>query len=156
MPQEDHRRGEVNHPEEVVGVPFPARDDATEVVKPSKEPLDFPAPTPAAQRPALLRPRATIRQVWSDQFDVVLGGKMLIQSVAVVRRVADQSCGSSWRKRAARVASTSCVSCVPRFIIEIDATAPSSRDSDQSSRSRRTIVTVRGYSLDSLFLDLTP
>src|SRR5882724_7089344 len=54
MPQEDHRACELNHPEEILWVVFPANDDATIIMKPSKQTLDFPATTIASQRAAVL------------------------------------------------------------------------------------------------------
>src|SRR5262245_35862438 len=67
MPQEDDGGCQLDHPEEVVRIAFPTRDDATEVVVPGKEPFDFPAPTSAAQRPAVLRARPAMRQMRRDQ-----------------------------------------------------------------------------------------
>src|SRR5713226_5638385 len=93
MPQEDHRRSEVNHAEEVVGVPFPPRDDAAEVVKPGEEPLDLPASTATTERPAILGAPTAMSIVRRNQLDVVLGGQMLIEAVAVVPPIADQSRG---------------------------------------------------------------
>ena len=70
---------------------FPARDDAAEVVKPGEEPLDFPPSPFTAQRPAILRGRPTMGVVGRDEFDVVRRGEMLIQLVAVVGAIADQT-----------------------------------------------------------------
>ena len=91
MPQEDDRRGEVNHPEEVRGVPLPAGDDAPIVMEPGEEPLDFPPPTRAAQRAAVLGTRAPVRRVAGDQLDPVGGAQVRIEAIAVVPAVADQS-----------------------------------------------------------------
>jgi hypothetical protein len=60
-------------------------------VKPGEEPLDLPAPTSAAQRPAILRFRTTVRAMGRDQFDVVGGREVLIEAVAVVRHVTNQA-----------------------------------------------------------------
>jgi len=91
MPQEDHGGGEVNHPEKVIRVALPARDDAPEVVVPGEEPLDLPTPPSPAQRPTVLRACPTMRKMWSDQFDVVGGGEMLVEAIAIVGFVADQT-----------------------------------------------------------------
>ena len=90
MPQEDDGGGQLDHPEEVVRVTLPAGDDAAEVVEPSEEALDFPAPTFPAQRPAILGFRATNGVMGRDQFDVVFGREVVVEPVAVVRPVADQ------------------------------------------------------------------
>jgi hypothetical protein len=90
MPQENDGCRQLDHPEGVVRVTFPSRDDAAEIVQPSKQPLDLPAPTFTTQRPAVLSFRATNWIVRGDEFDVVLGGEMMIEPVAVVRRIADQ------------------------------------------------------------------
>lgn len=81
----------MDHPEEVIRVPFPARDDATEVMKPGEEPLNFPAAPAAPQWPAILRAGQAIRSMGRDQLDAIRGGKVLIKAVAVVPFVADQS-----------------------------------------------------------------
>jgi hypothetical protein len=44
MPDEDSDASQVQHAQEVVGVPFPARDKASAIVKPGKEAFDLPAP----------------------------------------------------------------------------------------------------------------
>jgi hypothetical protein len=47
MPQEDYCACELNHPEEILWVVLPANDDATVIMEPSKQALDFPATTVA-------------------------------------------------------------------------------------------------------------
>jgi hypothetical protein len=42
MSQEDHEGSELDHSEEVGRVVFPANDNATGVLQPSKQALDFP------------------------------------------------------------------------------------------------------------------
>lgn len=82
----------MEHGEEVFGVIFPAGDEASRVVQPSKEALDLPTATVAAQRAAILRRRIHAADiVGSDQFDAVAVAQVLIQSLAVVGPVADQS-----------------------------------------------------------------
>ena len=48
MPQEDDEAAELEHAEEIGLVILPAGDQSAEVVKPSEEPLDFPAAAVAA------------------------------------------------------------------------------------------------------------
>ena len=52
----------MDHPEEVVGVPFPASDEAAVVVEPGEEPFDFPPAPAAAERPAILRRDLRVRR----------------------------------------------------------------------------------------------
>ena len=111
MPQENHGGSQVNHPEKVIGGPLPARDDASEVVVPGEEPFDFPPPPSASQRPAILRARVPLRQMWCDQFDVVCRRGMTVGAIAVVGFVINQPGREPLWKRAASVASTSWVSC---------------------------------------------
>ena len=54
MPQEDDSASKLNHPEEIFWVAFPANDDATIIMEPGKQTLDFPATTIAPQRAAVL------------------------------------------------------------------------------------------------------
>src|SRR6266404_3293175 len=92
MPQEDHRACELNHPEEILWVGFPANDDATIIMKPSKQTLDFPATTIASQRAAVLCDWfAPVPAVRRDQFHTEMLAYPLIQWIAVVRFVADQA-----------------------------------------------------------------
>ena len=79
MPQEDHGGSEVNHPEEVVWVMFPASDDATRVVKPSKQAFDLPAAAVATQRPAVLGSRAAMRAMRRDHLDAVGRRQMRVE-----------------------------------------------------------------------------
>jgi hypothetical protein len=91
MPQEDDGGGQVDHPEEVIRVPFPARNDATEIMKPGEEPLDFPAAPAAPKWPAILCAGQAIGAMGCDQLNAIGRGQVLIKPVAVVPFVADQS-----------------------------------------------------------------
>jgi len=64
MPQEDDGASELDHPEEIFWVVFPANDGATKVMKPGEQALDFPATPVAAQNPAVLRRSATRTNLW--------------------------------------------------------------------------------------------
>jgi hypothetical protein len=57
MSQEDNSASELNHPEEILWVVFPANDNATKVMEPSEQAFDFPATPVAAQNTAVLRRR---------------------------------------------------------------------------------------------------
>src|ERR1700722_11284771 len=92
MPQEDHSACKLNHPEEILWVVLPANDDATIIVEPSKQALDFPAATVAAQHAAVLCDgSAAVPAVRRDQLHPELFAHPLIQRIAVVRFIADQS-----------------------------------------------------------------
>src|SRR2546422_7275899 len=107
MPQEDHRACELNHPEEILWVVFPANDDATIIMKPSKQTLDFPATTIASQRAAVLCDWfAPVPAVRRDQFHTEMLAYPLIQWIAVVRFVADQALRCFTEERRWSVGST--------------------------------------------------
>ena len=92
MPQEDDEAAELDHAEEVSFVIFPAGDQATEVVEPSKQPLHLPATTVAAQFSTVLGILpAAIALVGRDQANAMVLSQALIERVAVVGRVADHS-----------------------------------------------------------------
>src|SRR5882672_9615671 len=73
MPQEDHRACELNHPEEILWVVFPAKTIASQRAAVL---CDWFAPVPAVRR---------------DQFHTEMLAYPLIQWIAVVRFVADQA-----------------------------------------------------------------
>ena len=91
MPQENDGGGQLDHPEEVVGVPFPAGDDTTEVMKPGEQPLNFPAAAPTAKGSAVLSNGLTVGTMRRDELDAIRGREMVIEPVTVVALVADQS-----------------------------------------------------------------
>jgi hypothetical protein len=92
MPQEDDCASELNHPEEIVWIVFPASDDATIVMKPSEQSFDFPTAMITPQHAGVLRDRlATVPTVRGDQFHTELFAHSLIQWIAVVGLVSDQS-----------------------------------------------------------------
>src|SRR6266404_5830275 len=92
MPQEDYSACKLNHSEEILWVVLPTNDDATIIMQPSKQTLDFPATAVAAQHAAVLGDRpAPVPAVRRDQFHTELFAYPLIQRITVVRFVADQS-----------------------------------------------------------------
>ena len=92
MPQEDHSASKLNHPEEILWVVLPANDDATIIMEPSKQALDFPATTVAAQDATVLGDgSAAVPAVRRDQFHMEMLAHALIQRIAVVGFIADQS-----------------------------------------------------------------
>ena len=92
MPQEDHGARQLHHPEEIFWVVLPASDDAAIIMEPSNQTLDFPATSVAAQRAAVLGYGfAAVPAVRRDQFHAEKFADPLIQRIAVVGFVADQS-----------------------------------------------------------------
>src|SRR5271154_698409 len=92
MSQEDHGASQLNHPEEILWVVFPANDDTTIIMEPSKQALDFPATAVTAQRTAVLGGgSAPVAAMRSDQFHAEMLVYALIQRIAVVRFITDQS-----------------------------------------------------------------
>ena len=92
MPQEDDGASELDHPEEVFWVVFPANDGATKVMKPSEQAFHFPPPPVAAQNTPVLRGRCDARGfVGSDELHSVLCVDSLVQRIAVVGAVTDHA-----------------------------------------------------------------
>src|SRR5712664_3995153 len=92
MPQEDNGASELNHPEEIFWVIFPANDGATKVVKPGEQAFDFPAAPVAAQSTAVLCRRCDAHEfVGRDEVYAVSFVDPPIQRVAVVGAIADHS-----------------------------------------------------------------
>jgi hypothetical protein len=75
----------------VSGMILIANDQAAKVKQPRKEALHFPASFVAAQGPSVLGARVPVGSVGRDHFDPKLLHQLLIQSVAVVGFVPDQS-----------------------------------------------------------------
>jgi hypothetical protein len=95
MPQEDYSACELNHPEEILWVVFPANDDAAKVVKPREQALDLPATPVATQYPTILRCFSAARGVvWSNQLHTKTFANLGVQWIAVVGAVTDQTLGS--------------------------------------------------------------
>lgn len=73
----------------IFSVIFVAHNQSPEVEQPGKQPLDFPSPHVATQRPAVLR-LASLGSVWRNHLCAVVLHQALIQLVAIIRLVADQ------------------------------------------------------------------
>jgi hypothetical protein len=94
MPQEDNSASELNHPEEILWVVFPANDGATKVMKPSEQALDLPAAAVATQAATVLsRGGHAHKFVRRDELHTVAFLDALVQGITVVRTVADHSFG---------------------------------------------------------------
>jgi hypothetical protein len=84
----------VKHPEEIVWVAFPADHDAAIVMQPRKQAFDFPSTAITPQHAAILGLSSGAHgPVWRDHLDAVVLHQPLIEAVAVVGPVADQSFG---------------------------------------------------------------
>src|SRR5258707_10994433 len=92
MPQEDDGASELEHPEEIFWVVFPANGGATKVMKPAEQAFDFPATPVAAQNPAVLRRRCDAHEfVRRDELHAVSFLDALVQGIAVVSAVDDHA-----------------------------------------------------------------
>src|SRR6202049_3168880 len=92
MPQEDHSACQLNHPEEILWVILPANNDATIIMEPSKQAFNFPATTVATQGATVLGDgSAAVAAMRRDQLHMELFAYPLIQRIAVVGFIADQS-----------------------------------------------------------------
>src|SRR5438045_12717 len=76
---------------EIVGVIFIAYYQSAKVEKPGKESLNFPAPRETAQRTTVLSFDAPVAFVGGNHFGAVVLHQLLVQAVAVIGLVADQS-----------------------------------------------------------------
>jgi hypothetical protein len=92
MSQENDGASELNHPEEIFRVVFPANDGAPKVMKPGEQTFHFP-PTPvAAQNTPVLRRGCDAHEfVGRDELHAVSFVNALVQGIAVVSAVADHS-----------------------------------------------------------------
>src|SRR5262244_2070913 len=94
MSQQDQHASKLNHAEEVIAMTFPTYQQASEVLQPCEEPLDFPAAfvTPEFS-PVLAMRSCAITTVRCDQLDSVVLGKPIHHRVAVIPLIANQSFG---------------------------------------------------------------
>ena len=93
MPQQDAGAREVQHPQEVVDVVFPAGDETAEVMEPGEEPLDLPSTFVAAQRSAVLRSGLfAVPPVRGNHLHVKLR-QFHVQRIGVVGAVANEALG---------------------------------------------------------------
>src|SRR5260370_2769034 len=92
MPQEDDGASELDHPEEIFWVVFPANDDATKVMKPGEQAFQFPARRIAAEStPVRSRQCDAEELVGRNGLHAVSFVDAPIQGIAVVCAVTDQA-----------------------------------------------------------------
>jgi hypothetical protein len=95
MPQKDYSACKLNHPEEILWVVLPANDDATVIMEPSKQALDFPSTTVAPQDAAILCGcSGSPSVVRRDHLHTETLANQRIEWIAVVGAVTDQPLGS--------------------------------------------------------------
>ena len=83
MPQQDQRRGELKHPEKVLGVTFISNDQAPEVLQRGKEPLDLPPSSISLQPTSILSRIPSVSTMWDNDFNAV-EPQFCIEAVGVV------------------------------------------------------------------------
>jgi hypothetical protein len=95
MSQEDSSASELNHPEEILRVVFPANDNTAKVMKPSEQTLDFPTATVATQTATVLCCGGYAhRSVRRHELHTIVLLDALVQGIAVVSAVTNHSLGS--------------------------------------------------------------
>src|SRR5216684_3536772 len=92
MPQEDDGASELDHPEEILRVVFPANDGTAKVMKPGEQTFHFPATPVAAQNTPVLRRRCDAHEfVGRDELHAVSFVNALIQGITIVSAVANHA-----------------------------------------------------------------
>ena len=89
MPQQNQRRGELEHPEKVFGVTFISNEQTPEVLQPGKQPLDFPPSSVSLQPTSILSRIPSVPAMWSIEFNSV-EPQFCVEAVGVVGVVTDQ------------------------------------------------------------------
>src|ERR1700758_5607867 len=89
MPQQNQRRGELQHPQKVLGVTFVSDDQTPEVLQPGKQSLDFPSSPISFQPTSILGPVLSVPTMWSNHLDAV-EAKFCVQVVGVVGVITNQ------------------------------------------------------------------
>jgi hypothetical protein len=85
----------MKHTQKILGMALIADNKSPKVLKPSKQPLDFPASAASAQTTPVLSFVLAIATVRRDYFDSVLP-QLSIQLVGIVCIIAHQILGSFW------------------------------------------------------------
>ena|SRR5215472_384754 len=93
MSQQDQHASELNHAEEIHCVTFPTVGETTKVFQPSKQALNFPAPSITTQGAAVLRSPSLVATVGRDQLHLILALQPFIQGITIVRSIANHARG---------------------------------------------------------------
>src|SRR5882724_3697009 len=92
MSQEDDGARELDHPEEIFRVVFPANYGTTKVMKPGEQAFNFPASPVAAQNTAVLCRSCDAHEfVGRDELHTVSFVDALVQRIAVISAVTDHA-----------------------------------------------------------------
>jgi hypothetical protein len=78
----------MEHPKKVLSVTFISHDQTSEVLQPSKKPLDFPAPLVSLQPTSILARVLSIPTMWGDEFNAV-ASQLCVEAVRVVSVISD-------------------------------------------------------------------
>src|SRR5260370_18786573 len=89
MHQQNQRRGELKHPEKVLGVTFVSYDQAREVLQPGEQSLDFPSSSVSFQPTSILSRVLSVPTMWSNHLDAV-EPKFCVEAVGVVGVITNQ------------------------------------------------------------------
>jgi len=89
IPEENPHAAESDHSKEVFNVILPTGDQTAKVVQPGKEPFHPPAFPIAPKWATILRSLAAVSTVRGNHLDAILPRQIAVQSVAVVRFVAN-------------------------------------------------------------------
>ena len=95
MPEKDYYAGELDEAEIIFRMVLIPHNQTTEVVEPSKQPLHFPPPLEATQRPTVLSCilRPAVLFVGRNHLGTELMEHFLVEPVAVVALVPNQTFG---------------------------------------------------------------
>src|SRR4051812_16771065 len=96
MPEENDRCGKVNESWEIFGMVLIAHNQSAEVKKPGEHSFDFPSADISSERPPVLRRGFAPVSVRRDHLCSVILHELLVQPIAVIRFVADQTLGHFW------------------------------------------------------------
>lgn len=99
MPQQNAQTPELDEAQIVLGVALPACDQAAVVVEPRKQTFDLPAPFRSSQRAAVLGRSDAVASMRGDQLDVPFSLELLVQPIAVVGAISDQSADGIGKER---------------------------------------------------------
>jgi hypothetical protein len=111
MPAQDLHATQAHHAEEVLDVVLPTDDQPTKVMQPGKESFHSPTPTVTPQLTAILRGFPALPAMGSNHLNAIALGQVAVQTVTVVRFVADYPRRSVRTKLCPRTPSMSWLSC---------------------------------------------
>jgi hypothetical protein len=90
--EQDLHTAKAHHTKEVLDVVLPANHEPTKIMEPGEKPFHSPTSTVTARRATALRWSSARSAMWRDHLDAITPDQVLIQTIAVICSVADQSC----------------------------------------------------------------